>query len=97
MHTLTNLTPIGGDTASVDLFRGKAQASKALLQASGGTPGANAPLFGRLRGTLYDVGILTNASGVTLGIGDVLDDISGDNHWYFAYGGQIAWVNQAAV
>jgi hypothetical protein len=96
-HSLTNLTPIGGDTANVDGFRAKAQASKALLQSTGGGTAASAPSFGRLRGTLYDVGILTAASGVTLGIGDVLDDISGDNHWYFSYGTTNAWVNQAAV
>jgi hypothetical protein len=97
MHQLVNLTPIGGDTANVDGFRAKAQASKALLQSVGGGTAVNAPSFGRLRGTLYDVGILTAASGVTLGIGDVLDDISGDNHWYFNYAGLNAWVNQAAV
>lgn len=86
-----------GDTSNVDLFRGKAQASKASLRSVGGATVANAPTFGRLRGTLYDVAILPAASGVTPGMGDVLDDISSDNHWYFGYGGLDAWVNQAAV
>ena len=95
-HTLTALTTISGDTQNSDLFRGQAQASKAALIANGGQTVAQVPTFGRHRGNLYDVIILPPASGVTLGIGDVLDDPSID-YWYMAYGAQNCWVDQSVV
>jgi hypothetical protein len=96
-HALSGLTPRTGDTANVDLWRGKAQASKALLSSIVYQTPTSVPTFGGLRGTLYDVSIIPAASGVTLGMGDTLDDIDTFDHWYSGYGGQACWVNKSAV
>jgi hypothetical protein len=97
-HSLGAMTQTGGDTGNVDLFRGQAQASQVALLALGGAAGVNAPTFGRIRGTLYDVITLPTASGVTLGMGDVLDDPSID-YWYFGYNSAAipCWVDQSVV
>lgn len=97
-HSLGAMTQVGGDTGNTDLFRGQAQASEVVLLATGGVTPANAPTFGRIRGTLYNVIHLPAASGVTLGMGDVLDDPSID-YWYMGYNSTAiaAWVDQTAV
>lgn len=100
-HQLAGLTSTGGDTGNVDLFRGKAQAAPVVLRTSAfvGTGVTAAPTHGALRGKLYDCAYLPTASGVTLGIGDVLDDIGGNNYWYFAYnsGALPVWVNSVVT
>lgn len=97
-HTLGAMTQTGGDTGNVDLFRSQAQASQVVLLSQGGASPANAPTFGRIRGTLYDVIHLPAATGVTLGMGDVLDDPSID-YWYVGYNSTAiaAWVDQTVV
>lgn len=97
-HSLGAMTQVGGDTGTPDLFRGQAQASEVALLAVGGATAANAATFGRIRGTLYDVIHLPAATGVTLGMGDVLDDPSID-YWYMGFNSAsiAAWVDQTAV
>lgn len=101
IHQLAGLTATGGDTSNVDVFRGKAQAAPVLLRTvafSGNTP-TNAPIYGALRGKLYDCAHIPTGSGTTLGMGDVLDDIGGNNYWYFGYNSvQLpVWVNSVVT
>lgn len=97
-HALADVTPVVGDTTNADLFRGKAQASELFLAATGGATAATAATFGRLRGKLYDTVHLPPATGVVLTMGDVLDDIGGDNYWSFGYGNVSGvWVDSTAT
>jgi hypothetical protein len=86
-------TTTAGDTALVDLFHAKAQASKLALVS---TQSAAPQTFGRLRGVLYDCASLPPASGVTLGIGDTMT-IDGETHWWINILNTNCWVNQGAV
>ena len=99
IHTVIALTTTGGDTGNVDLFRGKAQAAPAALRtAASASAVTSSPTFGALRGKLYDTVFLPIQSGGVVTMGDVLDDIGGNNYWFFGYGnvGGI-FVNSAAV
>jgi hypothetical protein len=82
-----------GDTSLIDLFHGKAQASRsAMVSTQTGAP----QTFGRLRGVLYDCSILSGGSGVTLGLGDTIE-IDGEMHWHIPIFNTSCWVDQGAV
>lgn len=99
MHNLAAMTLTVGDTGNVDLFRGMPQAAKLVVQAVAGSASiANQPLFGRIRGLMYETVFLPPAAGVALTMGDVLDDIADEDYWHFGYSGLAGcWVNSAAV
>jgi hypothetical protein len=98
MHAVAALTATAGDTGNADLFTGKARASPALLRTRTATTVTNNPIFGNLRGRLYDTSIIPPASGYTPAIGDKLTSIDGKDHWFMNFGALLTvWVDMAAV